>query len=1225
MSTRPARGVLGARFAAAAVSEISLATAATFDPGLPRDPRLLVPVDVRALVVAPDETVEHADVETKILTAAQAGETEPRRQAPPFSDAAPRSPGVYLHWALPDGLTQGHATETDDLELHVVPDRWLIVRIEAGRRRRTVAWVIEAERGRAVPLSDWSEQPDVAEGRTPTFPPESLTAVAGGDPAWAAVWDNVEDRFGFHDDLDGLGEGAVPLSYLVVGWYSVPELDPLHPAPERPAFEDLLGELGWSVDRVRLEQLRAEIGRRNEAARIALKVEPRMLDLSGPRALLDPRSPRETAPLTSIPPRLIAGAGELVLKVPPWAPTQSLYHGAIHGVRVLADARRDPKPDASSVRIAVGGTGTESLAALIANGLPGDPEVAERLQTAFGYGIVDAFEEVDALPRIEEEIHQRGFGSEPGGSRDERVRAGDALAELRGAGGAEPESIGPVAGAGAAVRFEFGSGRYAEVLDRFVLQTRPERVAPPPDPLHFETVQRGLPRFYFPQDPVLTLQGLNRSLRHGYDGRFEPDETVACRLSGDPVSGYDGLLDGDDLLEEGIRHGGVPMEAQELLREAVVEDPFSTEEIAAAGAARSGLPEQAVRARIEAESKLLLRTWQPESDAIRLAAASLKRGVFASPVAVTPYAQAWVPLYAEWELELAVNTSLDRWRLDELDLEPVGPAASSSPSRISGRSLLTSSGAKAFADQVGVFIEEERRLDLNDRGRIDDETASLLRTTAREARWVDTVSAMFQDLREHMLGFDTDVGHAEEGADLPPPAPSRPPLLLRGGTARLTRLRIVDAFGRYVEVPPDGLRTLVVSASMRTPEEATSEGTLPELLLPPRLTAPSRLLLRLLDAEDDAAEASLDQEAEAATRSPVAAWLLPDHIDGALEVFDATGDPRGQLRHESLAGGVVWEGAPGRPEAVGSPPPADLNRHAAAFAVALVRRDAADRAAGLTRDESPLSALLRVVDTTLWTVDPFGHAGPEYVALVVGRPIALVRAEFRLEVRSDAEDYPQLDGSARAERAEAFRALSDRAFEVRLGALTRFEDGLLGYFVDDDYSRFFPVHARVPLEALPSGPRTGFLGTPEEATAMHVELPAKPISHPYVEPDPTVSIRPGQTVRLTLLLDPGSKVHVTAGFVPRKSIALLRDWTSSALARIAPSFRIGPVLVDPETIRLPKPSALPKDQVWTRRDTPTSWRDDPILAATQDALLPETAALVEEGYVRVWIEPPPVD
>lgn len=32
-------------------------------------------------------------------------------------------------------------------------------------------------------------------------------------------------------------------------------------------------------------------------------------------------------------------------------------------------------------------------------------------------------------------------------------------------------------------------------------------------------------------------------------------------------------------------------------------------------------------------------------------------------------------------------------------------------------------------------------------------------------------------------------------------------------------------------------------------------------------------------------------------------------------------------------------------------------------------------------------------------------------------------------------------------------------------------------------------------------------------------------------------------------------------------------------------------------------------------------RDDPILAATQDALLPETSATSQEGYIRVQIKP----
>jgi hypothetical protein len=102
---------------------------------------------------------------------------------------------------------------------------------------------------------------------------------------------------------------------------------------------------------------------------------------------------------------------------------------------------------------------------------------------------------------------------------------------------------------------------------------------------------------------------------------------------------------------------------------------------------------------------------------------------------------------------------------------------------------------------------------------------------------------------------------------------------------------------------------------------------------------------------------------------------------------------------------------------------------------------------------------------------------------------------------------------------------------------------------------------------------------------------------------------------------PGGKVHHTAGVTPRKDIALLRSWITEPLGRIAPSFRVGPVLVDPETIRMPRVSSYDPEQVFTRRTGPETWRDDPIVAASQQALLPDVPAEAQEGYLRVRLDP----
>jgi hypothetical protein len=212
----------------------------------------------------------------------------------------------------------------------------------------------------------------------------------------------------------------------------------------------------------------------------------------------------------------------------------------------------------------------------------------------------------------------------------------------------------------------------------------------------------------------------------------------------------------------------------------------------------------------------------------------------------------------------------------------------------------------------------------------------------------------------------------------------------------------------------------------------------------------------------------------------------------------------------------------------------------------------------------------------------------------------------------------QLDPAALAIRQAAYDLLSSRQITVRLGELTRTDDGVLGYFVDDDYTRFTPVSPEVLAQARASGRMVGQLGPlgPDSASQPAIV----PVTHPYVDDrEAPLQARPAQTIRLTVLMAPGGSAHATCGLFPRVSAELSREWLATPLKLLMPTFRVGPVLVDPSTVRVPKTTGLPKQQVFTARPDPASWRDDPIAAATQDALLPLAAAVVREGYLRITL------
>ena len=214
-----------------------------------------------------------------------------------------------------------------------------------------------------------------------------------------------------------------------------------------------------------------------------------------------------------------------------------------------------------------------------------------------------------------------------------------------------------------------------------------------------------------------------------------------------------------------------------------------------------------------------------------------------------------------------------------------------------------------------------------------------------------------------------------------------------------------------------------------------------------------------------------------------------------------------------------------------------------------------------------------------------------------------------------------LDAHAhRGQRQAAYDQLASRQITVRLGELTRTDDGVLGYFIDDDYSRFTPVSPEVLAAARAGGRQAGQLSV--LGTDSAADPAAQPITHPFVDDsEQPLAARPGQLVRLTVLMVPGGAAHATCGVLPRIKVMLARDWMADALQRLSPSFRIGPVLLDPKTVRHAEDHrAARRTRSSPRGPTETTWQDDPIAAATQDALLPDDPPVLREGYVRA--QPP---
>jgi hypothetical protein len=759
-------------------------------------------------------------------------------------------------------------------------------------------------------------------------------------------------------------------------------------------------------------------------------------------------------------------------------------------------------------------------------------------------------------------------------------------------------------------------------------------------------------------------------------------------VDGLPAFAYRPSVRGEDVLDQYIENGSVPPECDDLLRETVILDPSAAvnlaqaaltptapfratnatlnQPVASTAAAPTAAQINQVASNFAVEQTAWWATRDPRFDHAPLVAMSGISGMLPAAFSVSPPIEPWNPVHLDWQIEYIPSTNgVNDWNLGEIDystdptIAPQAPVPanlscgpSPAPAKAApanppgslvfcGRAHLTGGAAATAAASLRQAMTQAQaaggaaslppntnsshhsgyaQFAMEAYANMAADIAAAFTASAGSNNDIPPVDrSTLQDILDTLDSMDVLCGAADNftrqmRGGYPPDGQTKPsdgsiptPFVpLRAGFIRLLRLRLVDGYGQFLDLVGSSDTAILNSAQLIESEPLQTPGR-PELLaLPTRFTSPARLWFRYMAADGSEAEAD-------ANTSPVCGFLMPNHLDGDLEFFGADGSNLGFVRPDPQAG-IVWEDAPGVQSTVGQTPARAIpNKFSAGVAQGLLQWGLAD-ATNTGLPEDALSAILRIIDSTLWAVDPFGSSTDEHLALLVGHPVVILRARVHLEVKEPIA--PQL--------------INTQSVSLRLGAIPQWQDGLLGYFVNDDYTRLYCADASIAGFARKVGPGQGFLDqasladdyyqTFSDDLGVGVTIGQSPVTHPYVDAG-LMTLQPNQEVQLTLLVEPHCVVHATAGVLPRKEIGMRREWVAAALAAISPTFRFGPLLVDPKTLRMPVPSEIHGTWSWDHRADITTWLDDPIVNATQDAHLRPDPASGTEGWLRM--EPPP--
>lgn len=1165
--------------------------------------------------------------------------------------AKAKATGVHLHWHLPAGFghlrlvaTEGDAPQPDSVAPRV-PNRWLVTRLwqAAPGELQQKSWLVESDYlNRTAGVAPWFVSDGtrcevtrlglMRELEKPAPPPAAtvrLTAFAPGNYAFAAFYPSCRGAFGFQDDMVQQLADGTPCTYLVAGWFSDPLAEPLAAASVADWIQRMQ-KLDWAVapdsrllptqvvcyGALRLVWPTAAATPRNEQARV--------VDVALGSGLLDAIAAMSkdtgAAGFAAQAARLCNELQFATLSrrrpVDPQRPdflsatlSELGRFNALHARHHERGFTTQPGGTSweivrNSGKDASGNGAAQPLVRLtdsLSRGLAMLNARQRRLDEAVR-------ETTGARRRLHAAWYQRQFQTTRQGLQpNERAARANALQPVLDAAISTVERL-----AAEEALLQRQLARAKMLVDRRMKRTLPEHA----------TVPRAMPRFWRANDPFVLIRDLTiREIRGGQSPllcRVSDQAVDAIRIDNPPDGARD-RIDRDALRKETGARGLLPptavlKDAPELVLDVLFADPLAAPLLASLAFSYAH-PDPGDVKRVENAIRDAQKAIQDAAGVVADGPTVPKGllvdcgpGLVSFLSALSQASTAADPVFMVWEVtwltqppsgddEADARRVLQTWSFDAVRGDYVcsdaGTAAFTKPTTYSGFTVLARHLDRGFALTRSKFplhaFVFERLRELAGQSLVGLNEALGMLDTGPQVVPLQGPGRLDIDTRikENVLDAYTIAPLlSEAGTDFPF-------LALRGGLLSLTRLWLVDTFGRVRRLVDGGVvvgtsKPIVMSGAVRTPRAGCGQ-------LPPRLVQPSRLLFRWVSARSDARESQGDLQT-----SPICGWIIHNRLDRSLLAYDGDGKMLGTIQaipQSAKSEEIHWSTLPLRVQpADWHPGEAEIpNPHLRGFVTGLLK--------GRIR-RGTLQEVRDLLDAVENASPRVGATGLQ--SALFGRPMALVRATLRLEL-----DGPPLSDQGAgwlraASTPDAWPAFTRIRFPVRLGDSRIGDDGLVGYFVDDGSTT---AYARMRLAAVQ---------TPGTGQGPHV----------YFDYGSTVEVACARSrdpaIRLTLLMEPMQAMHIVSGILPVSRVMLPSSLVSASLAELELPFLVAPILgerdPDPKVAAgpaVPLPTEGHKEWTWlSYPDDMSPSHEVPAQSDSQPASTLDTPKALYEGWLK---------